>query len=297
MEKIVIITGPTAVGKTKLSLAVAKYFDTDIINADAMQIYQKMNIGVAKATIEERRKIKHHFIDFLDPLNNFSIYEYQKGVRKLITKLIDNQKIPLLVGGSGLYLDSVIYNYQLKGVGRDYKFEETFQSLSNEELHLKLSKLNPSLALTIHPNNRKRVLRALAINDFKQDAKSKPLYDALIIFLTDERASLYEAINQRVDEMFNEGLLDEVESLFPDQLSTQALGAIGYKELFRYFKGEWTLDEAKDKIKQATRNYAKRQWTWYNKREDVLFVPINRTNFNHTIEEVINLINSFFQKC
>lgn len=296
MIKVIVITGPTAVGKTKLAVEIAKYLKTDIINGDAFQIYQKMDIGTAKPSPEIRAQIKHHLCDFLDPLNSYSIYEYQKDVRGLIGQMHQEGKIPLLVGGSGLYLDSVIYDYKLEGHGRSKELEEELAALDNEAVHAILMDMNPEAAEKIHPNNRKRVLRAIELA-FEQQAnktgKNIPLYDALYLFLTDDRDALYQAINDRVEEMFSRGLLGEVEKLFPAQLGIQARKAIGYKELIPYLEGKITLEEAKEQIKQATRNYAKRQWTWFKKHPDIVWVNISRSDFNKTIEEVKTLIDRF----
>ena len=299
MDKVIIITGPTAVGKTKCSLLVAQELKTEIINGDAYQVYKGMNIGTAKPTKEELSKINHHLIDYLDPLESFSVADYQKIVRQKINDFKEKNLVPLIVGGSGLYLESVICNYTFDGKTRDASFEEKYLNLSNEKLHALLKDIDPVSYENIHPNNRKRVLRALELalsNEQKGTKKKEMLYDALVIVLNDDRNALYNRINSRVDKMLEEGLLEEVKSFYPDKLGTTAKAAIGYKELFDYLSGKYTLEEAIDKIKQYSRNYAKRQLTWFRNKEYVTEVLIDVNNFNNTVDEVYNLINSFLTK-
>lgn len=299
MDKVVIITGPTAVGKTKCSLLIAERLNTQIINGDAYQIYKGMDIGTAKPSKEELSKIKHHLMDYLDPLDNFSVADYQKLVRNKIDEFKTKNIIPLIVGGSGLYLESVICNYTFDGKTRDHSFEEKYRDLSNEELHLLLKDLDIISYNEIHPNNRKRVLRALELalsNEQKGTKKKEMLYDALVIVLNDDREALYNRINNRVDQMLEEGLLEEVKSFYPDKLGLTAKAAIGYKELFDYFDGNCSKEESIDKIKQYSRNYAKRQLTWFRNKEYVTEVLIDVNNFNNTVDEVYNLIIEFLKK-
>ena len=192
MDKVIIITGPTAVGKTKCSISVAKHFNTEIINGDAYQIYKHMNIGTAKPSSEEMKQINHHLIDFIDPKETFSVADYQRIVRAKITEFNQNNIIPLIVGGSGLYIESVICNYTFDGKTRDLNFEEKFKDYSNEELHNYLKQLSYTDAEEIHPNNRKRVIRAIEIlenNETKGTKKKEMLYDALVIVLNDLQLS------------------------------------------------------------------------------------------------------------
>ena len=299
MDKVVIITGPTAVGKTKCSLLIAERLKTEIINGDAYQIYKGMDIGTAKPSKDELSKIKHHLMDYLDPLENFSVADYQRIVRDKISEFKSKNIIPLIVGGSGLYLESVICNYTFDGKTRDHSFEEKYKNLSNEELHLLLKDLDNVSYNEIHPNNRKRVLRALEIalnNEQKGTKKKEMLYDALVIVLNDDREVLYNRINKRVDQMLEEGLLEEVKSFYPNKLGLTAKAAIGYKELFDYFDGNSTKEEAIDKIKQYSRNYAKRQLTWFRNKEYVTEVLIDVNNFNNTVDEVYSLIDKFIKE-
>lgn len=302
MDKVIVITGPTAVGKTKLSISIAKYLNTDVINSDAYQVYKKLNIATAKITKEEMEGVTHHLLDILEPTEEFSVYDYQLLTRNKISEMINNHKTPLLVGGSGLYIDSVIKNYQFDEEKRDPKIENNYKDLSNEELHQILVTLNKEKAEEIHFNNRKRVLRAieLELSDTNKEnrlKKNENIYDSLVIFLYDDREILYERINKRVDQMIKNGLLEEAKYLYDHNLlSKTSKATIGYKELFLYFNNEITLEEAIDLIKKNSRHYAKRQMTWFNNKDDVIKVKININDFNQTIEEVKELINNFIKK-
>lgn len=301
MDKVIVITGPTAVGKTKLSISIAKYLNTDIINSDAYQVYKKLNIATAKITPDEMDGVTHHLLDILEPTEEFSVCDYQTLTRNKITELINNKKIPLLVGGSGLYIDSVIKNYQFEEEKRDPKIEEKYQNLSNEELHEVLRKLNKTKAEEIHFNNRKRVLRAIELelsntNKDNRLKKNEKIYDSLVIFLYDDRELLYERINNRVDQMIKNGLINEAKYLYDKNLlSRTSKATIGYKELFLYFDGEISLEEAIDLIKKNSRHYAKRQITWFNNKEDVTKIKINNNNFGETINEVKKIITTFLE--
>ncbi len=300
MKKVIVITGPTGVGKTKMSIELAKEFNTELINGDAYQIYKYMNIGTAKPTIEERCGITHHLMDFLDPLSSFSICDYQKLVRQKIDDFYEQNKTPIIVGGSGLYIDSVLYDYRFTEDARSIEDEKKYDEYTNEELHKILEKLDSDSANKIHPNNRKRVLRAIELavsgNKENRNLKDQPIYDFLLIFLNDDREILYERINKRVDEMVENGLLEEVKSLYPDKLSLQACKAIGYQEIYDYLDGKQSLDEAINLIKQHSRNYAKRQMTWYRNHQNVKFIMIDVNNLNNTKNEIIKLTNEFLQK-
>ena len=301
MKKVIVITGPTGVGKTKLSVMLAKYLNTEIINSDAYQIYQDMNIGTAKPTEKEMDGVKHHLMGFLSPLSNFSIHDYQIIVRKKIDEFWENSLVPIMVGGSGLYIDSVLYDYRFNEDGRNRENEKQYDDLSNEELHKILESLNKESAESIHPNNRKRVLRAieLAQNNSSYEErtlKNNPVYDFLLIFLNDDRDVLYERINARVDEMFENGLLEEVTNLYPDKLGEQAKKAIGYSELYAYLGGFISQEEANFLIKQHSRNYAKRQLTWYRNHKNVNFVNVNVQDLNSTLDEIKKLVDNFLNK-
>lgn len=299
MEKVVVITGPTAVGKTKLSIAIAKKFNTELINADAYQVYKKMNIGTAKATIEEQDNVKHHLLDYLEPTDEFSISDYQKIVRQVIDEMNKKNKLPILVGGSGLYIDSVINEYHFDEEKRVETNE--FDDLSNEELHKVLEELDFDASQKIHQNNRKRVLRAIELAKYpdKKDSRSQrdvPYYDTLCIFLADDRDKLYDRINKRVDLMIEAGLVNEIKNIGIENFSRTSKAAIGYKEIIEYLNGNISLEEAIELIKKNSRHYAKRQFTWFNNKTKSTIVNVNIDNFEETILEVENLINEFINK-
>mgnify|MGYP000950397652 FL=1 len=300
MKKVIVITGPTAVGKTKLSIEIAKRLQTDIINGDAYQIYQKMNIGTAKPTDDEKQGVIHHYMDFLDSSKTYSIAEFQKGVRECIDDLTSKNKVPLIVGGSGLYIDSVIKNYQFLEEKRSNE-QSKYDSLTNEELHQVLANLDPDKASEIHPNNRKRVLRAIelissSVDNTSRSKKNELVYDALIIFLNDNRESLYDRINKRVDKMLADGLIEEVKNIGINNYSMTSKVAIGYKEVIQYLNNEIDYNEMVELIKKNSRHYAKRQFTWFKNQDNCQVVNINLEDFNKTIDEVYNLITVFLSK-
>lgn len=298
MNKVIVITGPTGVGKTKFSIELAKALNTEIINGDAYQIYKYMNIGTAKPTEVEKQGIPHHLMDFLDPSETFSICDYQKLVRDKIEEFHNKEMIPIITGGSGLYIDSVLYDYRFTEDARKIEDEKKYDHLSNDELHNILRNLNSEAAEKIHPNNRKRVLRAIELSESgieneDRNQKHNKMYDFLLIFLNDDREILYERINKRVDEMIDLGLIEEVKSLYPFKLSHQAVKAIGYQEIYNYLNGKCSLDEAINLIKQHSRNYAKRQMTWYRNRESVNEVFININDLEETKTKLLNIVNQF----
>lgn len=296
MNKVVVITGPTAVGKTKLSVEIAKRFNTDLINADAYQVYKKMNIGTAKPTLEEQQNIKHHLLDYLETTDEFSISDYQKIVRQVIDEMTKNNKLPILVGGSGLYIDSVVNEYHFD---EEKRVESTeYDNLTNEELHKVLEGLDYDASIKIHPNNRKRVLRAIELANYPQNKNSRslrdvPYYDTLCIFLSDDREKLYDRINKRVDQMFDAGLVEEVKNIGLENFSRTSKVAIGYKEIIEYLVGNISLEESKELIKKNSRHYAKRQFTWFNNKTKSIIVNVDVENFDNTILEVENLIKEF----
>lgn len=281
---ILAIVGPTGVGKTKLSIELAKKYDAIIINCDAVQVYKELNIGSAKVTKNEMEGIAHYLIDFVSPSDNYTVFDYQKDARQLLNEY-RNRNI-IIVGGTGLYLKALLY---------DYKFLEettnnTYDDKTNEELY--------SLALEkdskcdIHPNNRKRLIRFLNRKN-EQNGKNNLLYDVICIGLTTDREILYQKINERVDKMFKCGLLEEAENLFFKYPSSSILNnAIGYKEIKLMLNDNISLEETIDLIKKNSRHYAKRQYTWFNNQMDTNWFSVDYENFNNTINEVINFIES-----
>lgn len=281
---ILAIIGPTAVGKTKLSIELAKKYNAIIINCDAMQVYQGLDIGTAKVTSEEKEGITHELLDFVPVTQNYTVYDYQKDARKLLEKYQGRNII--FAGGTGLYLKSALYDYRF--------YEETttnsYDNLTNEELYnLALAK---DKNMNIHPNNRKRLVRFLN-KKVQEYVEPKPLYDFKIIGLTTSRDILYDKINKRVDVMFQSGLLTEVKSFYDQGIHSKALETgIGYKELYQYFDNKITLEEAKDLIKKNSRHYAKRQYTFFNHQLDVKWFNTNYEDFSKTIKEVENYIEN-----
>ncbi len=283
---IIAIVGPTGVGKTKLSIELAKAFNGEIINADSMQFYKNLDIGTAKIRAEEKEGIPHHLFDILDIKDNYSIFEYQKDAREKIMDITARKKIPIIIGGTGLYIKSALYDYNLS---KEIKVN-TYDDLETEELYDKLIKLDKNIQ--IDKNNRRRLIRALnyylenneSINSNKTD---KMLYDTIFIGLTTNREILYEKINLRVDKMLDNGLLREVEAFYKQNIKSKPIiNGIGYKELYAYFDNEISLDEAINKIKQNSRNYAKRQYTFFKNQLPVKWFEVDYNNFSKTIEEV-----------
>ena len=287
MKKVIVIIGPTGVGKTKLSVQLAKKINGEIINADSMQVYKELDIGTAKIREEEKENIKHHLFDICNVIDNYTIYNYQKDARKKIDEIINRGKTPILVGGSGLYIKACLYDYKLV----EESFHSEFEELSNEEILNEIKKVHDT---DIHINNRKRLVREL--NKIKNNSVNtseimKPLYDIKVIGLTCDREKLYDIINKRVDIMIKDGLINEVKTLYDNRIfSKSIMTGIGYKELYQYFKGEITLDDAIDLIKKNSRNFAKRQYTFFNHQMDTKWFDVNFDNFNETVDEVYNYV-------
>ena len=289
---VICIVGPTGVGKTKLSIELAKIYNGEVINADSTQVYKGLDVATAKVTEEEKENIKHHLFDIKEINEDYTVYDYQKDARKCIEKLIKNNKTPILVGGTGLYIKACLY---------DYKFEEEttkqdYSNYTNEELYNKLLSIDPNTE--IHINNRKRVERALDyyysnnVTISSKEKTDKLLYDVVFIGLTTDRENLYDRINKRVDVMVNDGLLLEAKKIYDTNIRTKAvLTPIGYKELFPYFEKEKSLEECLELIKQRSRKYAKRQYTWNNHQIPVNWFDVDFNNFDNTVKEVIDFIN------
>ena len=285
---IIAIVGPTGVGKTKMSISLAKKYNAEIISCDSMQVYKKMDIGTAKVTSEEMAGIKHHLIDIKDADEEYSVFDYQKDARKILNKLLSENKNVIIVGGTGLYLKALLYNYEFK----ENNIKKDFSNYTNEDLYNMVLKIDRDTK--IHVNNRQRLESFLNNhNDNEKIVSDKMLYDAKIIGLTRPREELYETINKRVDKMFIEGLEKEARYFYDEKVESKAINtAIAYKELFLYFDGKISLEEAKDLIKQKSRNYAKRQYTWFNNQMNVKWFNIDVNNFDNTIDEVIRYIEN-----
>ncbi|WP_175638931.1 tRNA (adenosine(37)-N6)-dimethylallyltransferase MiaA [Metabacillus schmidteae] len=281
-KKLVVIIGPTAVGKTKLSIEIAHRLNGEIISGDSMQIYKGMDIGTAKITKEEMEGVPHHLIDIKEPDDDYSVAEFQETVRPLIDVIMDKNKMPMIVGGTGLYIQSVLYDYQFTESPSDPEFrkrlELELQQKGEQAIHQLLAQVDPESAKKIHPNNTRRVIRALEIfhctnipmDDHLKQQENKLLYDVALIGLTMDRDVLYQRINHRVDLMVKNGLMNEVKHFYDLGLrDTQSIKAIGYKEIYDYFDGKVSYDEALNQLKQNSRRYAKRQLTWFRNKLDV----------------------------
>ena len=279
---ILCIVGPTGVGKTKLSIELAKRYNAIVVNGDSMQVYKRLNIGTAKVTNEEKENIPHLLFDIVEPTDMYTVYDYQKDLRRVLEE--NKDKNIIIVGGTGLYIKAALYNY----VFNEEEDSLTYDELSNEELYkLVLEKDNNC---DIHINNRKRMIRFLNKRDSLKD-KDKLLYDVKFIGLTTDRETLYNRINKRVDIMIQDGLLDEVKSLYNEGIRSKAINTgIGYKELYEYFDGNITLDEAIELIKSRSRKYAKRQYTWFNNQMNVNWFNVDFENFENTIDKVIDFV-------
>lgn len=287
-QKIVCVVGPTASGKTTFAINYAEEHNGEIISCDSMQIYKYMDIGTAKATKEEQARVPHHMIDFLDPNIDYSVAEFVSSVRKCIDEISVRDKLPVLCGGTGLYIDSIINNVQFSEEKRNDKYRAELWTLyeknGEDYMHMLLEKADPVEAEKVHKNNVKRVIRALEIcktsgmtkTEADKAAVKEPIYDAEIYGLTMERERLYERINLRVDIMMENGLLDEVKRLLDMGIrrNSTAMQAIGYKEIVEYLDGNCTLDEAVDKIKQESRRYAKRQMTWFRRNKSIKWIEV-----------------------
>lgn len=281
---IIVICGPTGVGKTKLSIELAKKYNGIIINSDAMQVYKKMDIATAKVKEDEKEGIKHYLLDICDLEDNYSIYDYQKDARKIID---DNKdKTIIMVGGSGLYQKAALYDYKLSD---EETTKNNYDDLSNEELYKLVLEKNPDV--NVHINNRKRLVRMLNKENISNEKSELLYHDVIFIGLTTDRENLYNIINKRVDKMVEEGLLEEAKYFYDQKVKCKALDTvIGYKELFKYFDGTLSLDEALDLIKKNSRHYAKRQYTWFNHQVPTIWVETNYQNFNETIDKCIDII-------
>lgn len=286
-EQLLVIVGPTAVGKTALSIDLAKKLSGEIISGDSMQVYKGMDIGTAKITEKEMESIPHYLIDIIYPHESFSVADFQHKARTLITEINHRGKLPMIVGGTGLYVQSVIYEYQFSEAQKDHslrvELEEYAEEYGNEALHQRLKSIDPITAERLHPNDVKRVIRAIEIYEltgkpmaeFQQRAPESP-YELCLLGLTMERSVLYDRINHRVDLMMEQGLVDEVKRLLEEgyHKNLQSMQGIGYKEMVEYLEGTISLDEAVELIKKNSRNFAKRQLTWFRSMKDIAWLDM-----------------------
>lgn len=304
-KPLIILTGPTAVGKTAVSVSLAKAVNGEIISADSMQIYRYMDIGTAKVTAEEMQGIRHYLVDEITPDTPFHVYEFKKMAERAMDEIWEKGKIPIIAGGTGFYIQALLYDIDFQEEEEDRTFRHRFEQMAEEKgiryLHEKLREVDPVSAEVIHPNNKKRVIRALeyfhetgrpiSAHNTEQKQKQSP-YDFLYVVLTMDRSRLYERIDQRVDKMVTEGLFEEAEQLIKrgytrDLISMQA---IGYKELFDYFEGAVSKEDVIAQIKKDTRHFAKRQLTWFRREREVVFLDKERFGTEElVVEEILHM--------
>lgn len=306
MQKVIIIVGPTAVGKTETGLKLAKWLDSEVISGDSMQIYREVAIGTAKPTKEEQAQVKHHLIDQRSVFQEYSVKDFVKQANKVIESLNEKNKVPIVVGGTGFYINALINKMQLGEPGEyktsvDKKWEDFLEKNGPQKLWEELHKVDPAASEKIAPNNSRRTLRALTVIErtgelFSQQQKQiTPRYDALIIGLNSERQLVYERINRRVDLMMKKGLLEEAKFIYENRdKEHQVIQAIGYKEFFPYFEGKKSLEECIEKLKQASRKYAKRQITYFKHQLPVHW--INSLQDSTSEAEIKKLVNDFLKK-
>ena len=294
MKKVIVIVGPTGVGKTKLGILLSKKLNGEVINADSTQIYRGLDIATAKVREEEKDGVIHHLIDIKDIKENYTVYDYQKDCRQKIEEISNRGKLPIIVGGTGLYIKASLYDYEFTNEEKSNKYE----NYETKDLYNML--INVDSSTNIHPNNRQRIIRALNYYDINNKPLSskkksdKLLYDAIIIGLTTDRNILYNRINDRVDQMLKEGLLEEAKRIYKTGIRTKAiLTPIGYKELFPYIEGDNSLETCIELIKQRSRRYAKRQYTWFNNQMNVKWFNTDFNNFDNTLSEVLNFIDKY----
>ena len=299
MKPMVVLTGPTAVGKTELSIQLAQKLDGEIISADSMQIYQKMDIGTAKIRKEEMDGIPHHLIDVLDPSEEFNVARFQEMAKEALAGIYRRERIPLIVGGTGFYIQGLLYDIDFTKEEQDFRYRENLQKKAKEEgaqaIHKMLQAVDPASAQKIHPNNIKRVIRALEFSHLngrkisehnEQESRKESPYRFAYFVLNQNRTTLYERINHRVDLMLEAGLVEEVRRLKEAGYGKNlvSMQGIGYKEVLDYLDGKMTLEETADQIKKDTRHFAKRQLTWFGREKEVIMIDKDKYE---TEEEIL----------
>ncbi|KHD45118.1 tRNA (adenosine(37)-N6)-dimethylallyltransferase MiaA [Streptococcus hongkongensis] len=292
-EKIIVVIGPTAVGKTAMGINLAEKFNGEIISGDSQQVYKGLDIGTAKASKSEMRAVPHHLIDIKEVTESYSAFDFVEDAKEAIKNIEAKGKLPIIVGGTGLYIQSLIEGYHLGGQVNQSEllnYRQELELLSD----LELFQLLDAKEIVIEQVNRRRAIRALELDKFALDLENKEFpYDVLLIGLDDERSVIYDRINQRVDKMVESGLLEEAQWLFENHPKAQASRGIGYKELFPYFQGELSLEACLDKLKQNTRRFAKRQLTWFRNRMQVTFFQISDPDY---LPKVDHFVNQFLEK-
>lgn len=297
MQKVIVIAGPTAVGKTKLSVALAKQYNGEIISGDSMQIYREMTIGTAKATPAEQEQIPHYLIDALSYRDEYNVKAFQTKAREYIENIHKRGKLPIICGGTGLYIKACLYDYEFPEEAQDIEFSAFLNNCSTSLLYEMLKLVDEAACENIHPHNRQRIIRALEIahlgkkkSEIVNNQEHHLLYDAYIIGLTLNRERLYERINTRVDEMIKQGLEKELASIIQSEedWNLQSLQGIGYKEWKSYFHKETSLEETIEKIKKNSRNFAKRQFTWFRNQLPMHWYDIENENFKADLKRELD---------
>ncbi|SFD78785.1 tRNA dimethylallyltransferase [Lentibacillus persicus] len=308
-KTIIAIVGPTAVGKTSLSLEVANRFNGEVISGDSMQVYQGLDIGTAKVTEEERENIPHYMIDIKNPAESFSVADYQSYVQHYIEKIDSRGKLPVIAGGSGLYIQAALYNYQFSDKKRDPELtgqlEKKLEEQGSGVLYEQLKQVDPEQAAKIHPNNHRRLIRALEVyestgktmTEFQRTQRNHSPYNPIFIGLEMDRERLYQRINKRIDEMLAKGLVEEAKSLYDQGYENyQAMRGIGYKEFIPYFKGEQPFNETVQLLKRNSRRYAKRQYTWFKNKMDVNWYTVSPEHASGVFENILADLAGMLQK-
>ena len=293
MKKVIVLIGQTAVGKTKMSINIAKSYNGQIINGDALQVYKELNIVTDKIKEDEKQGVVHHLLDIVSISDNYDVEKYQKNIRNVIDKVSDEGYLPIVVGGTGLYIKAALYDYNFEKQDiSNQEFEKKYQDKSNQELYDMLAKIDYQASCNIHPNNRRRVLRALSIYESTGKTKSdiidsqlhKPIYDVLFIGLDNDKDYLNQRIDERIEQMFRQGVVEEIKN---NPTNSNASKAIGYQEINEYLKGNISLDQAKELMKTHTHQYAKRQRTWFKNQFDVNWVKNDEFAFEN-IKKIID---------
>lgn len=304
-KPLIILVGPTAVGKTKISIEVAKQLGCQIISADSMQVYKYMDIGTAKITDEEQQGIKHYLIDEVFPNEDFSVSDFQRKANNYIDTIISKNKIPLIVGGTGLYVNSLVYDLDFTNAVSNWNYRdkllEEIEMFGNEYIYNKLKDVDPESAARIHINDSKRIVRALEVyhetgktmsSSYDSFRKPSPYYDVVMIGLKMDRTKLYERINLRVDKMIEMGLIEEVRKLldmgYHDSMTS--MKGLGYKEIIKYLEGEYTYNEAIEILKRDSRRFAKRQLTWFRRDDRIYWVDIDEITCEEVVSNIIKYV-------
>ena len=308
-KPLIILTGPTAVGKTELSIRLAKMVNGAVISADSMQVYKYMDIGSAKITPDQMQGVKHYLINEFYPEEEFNVVRFQQYAKKYMQEIYENNQIPIIAGGTGFYIQAVLYDIDFSSQDADGKYRKQLEQLAEAQgalkLHQMLSQLDPAAAKAIHPNNKKRMIRALEFyrltgrriseHNERERRKQSP-YQSAYFVLNDERSRLYDRIDQRVDEMIKDGLIEEVRKLKEMGYTRNlvSMQGLGYKELFPYFDNECTLEEAVSVIKRDTRHFAKRQLTWFRREKDVIWV--NKDMFSYDNDKILSYMSDILRE-